>query len=361
VRVQHPDLGWSYLPQHHRRDQDRPQGSGSAERVLRFSFVPVRVPELDGLRGVAILLVVVSHAFTGLDGGGIVGVHLFFVLSGFLITGILLRRGLTWRFYRRRAIRLFPALALVLAVYLALTPLTGFDPVSALVGASYLGNWTGIPHLQHLWSLAVEEQFYVVWPLALVVLLQLGHRGAAWVTGLLIVVLSFKRWWAFEYGPQSWTRIYFGTDFVAVSLLAGCLLAQLRALGHRLDVRRVAPLALVALVALAAFMPGRAFQADGGLTAIALLGAVVIASPPHFLAQPWLVWFGVISYGLYLWHGLLINAGDALVDAPKFLFAGLAVLVAWGSWRWLEEPLLHNRNRVLIRQIALQVIALGRR
>ena len=316
----------------------------------------MRVRELDGLRGVAILFVLLAHShFDWFPGGGIVGVHMFFVLSGFLITGILLRRGLTWHFYKRRAVRLFPALALVLATYLALAPALGWELWEAAAVAGYVANWADTYQLHYLWSLAVEEQFYVVWPLLLVGLARIGKRFALAATITLLAGLHIERAYGYATG-WDWNRIYDGTDTVAVSLLAGCLLAQLRDLGWRVRPRRAAVVAFGLLVAGVLTLTqhtdeGQAFLAYGGLTGIALAGAIVIAAPPAFLRDRLLVRLGTISYGLYLWHLLLINVGYELWrDVEPIAFALLAVPVAWASWRWLEEPLL--RRHQLTKNIA---------
>ena len=158
---------------------------------------------LDGLRGVAILLVILSHAHAPLFDGAFYGVDLFFVLSGFLITSLLLQELQSngrldyWRFYRRRFFRLMPALALFLGAYCVFAPLLWPDLTDvysdALVSLLYLADY-GIAFfdspdtLLHMWSLSVEEHFYLVWPPLLVVLARFTPRGALWrpVLGLLV-------------------------------------------------------------------------------------------------------------------------------------------------------------------------------
>ncbi len=160
------------------------------------------MPALDGLRGVAILLVLTFHTVTGFT-GGFLEFDLFFVLSGYLITGILLRektldRAALLEFYRRRALRLLPALLLVCLVYLAFAFLFLPDRARALkdvgITLTSVANWTrafnlGIPvHLGHTWSLAIEDQFYLLWPLALAALLRFGGARTAFMASLAAIL-----------------------------------------------------------------------------------------------------------------------------------------------------------------------------
>ena len=199
-------------------------------------------PALDGLRGVAILLVVLSHAHVPLFDGAFLGVDLFFVLSGFLITSLLLMEQQSngrlqyWRFYRRRFFRLMPALALFLATYCLLAPLLwpGLDDVrqDALVSLLYLADY-GIAFfdspgtLLHMWSLSVEEHFYLVWPPLLALLLRFSKAGAVWrpLAALYLLSWAWRVVWVVQ--GQQFYEIFFRFDTRASGLLAGCLLAAL--------------------------------------------------------------------------------------------------------------------------------------
>ncbi|MGP1692489.1 MAG: acyltransferase family protein, partial [Giesbergeria sp.] len=199
-------------------------------------------PALDGLRGVAILLVVLSHAHVPLFDGAFLGVDLFFVLSGFLITSLLLLERQAHgridyvRFYRRRLLRLMPALALFLGTYCLVAPLLwpGLDDVyrDALVSLAYLADY-GIAFfdspgtLLHMWSLSVEEHFYLVWPPLLMFLVRFSRPGQVWRPIALLYLLSWLWRLLWVAHGQQFYEIFFRFDTRASGLLAGSLLAAL--------------------------------------------------------------------------------------------------------------------------------------
>jgi peptidoglycan/LPS O-acetylase OafA/YrhL len=213
-------------------------------------------PELDGLRGIAILVVLAAH--TGVpgfaDGGGGAGVTLFFVLSGFLITSLLLAEKSRYgrvdlrAFYVRRALRLFPALAAALIV-VALLAVTGLMPQDARVGVDYrivlagvvcyVANWVWVAGqpigmLSHTWSLAVEEQFYILWPALLLLGLRLGRRWFAMIVLLLIFAdIPYRLILDLNGG---FAHVFVGTDTRGDALLFGCVLALLERAGMWLQV-----------------------------------------------------------------------------------------------------------------------------
>lgn len=190
-----------------------------------------RIPALDGLRGLAIILVVVSHVGPAvpLFGGGVVGVTLFFVLSGYLITNILTRQadqgGIRFvKFYARRGRRLLPALLVAVAGSLIILR----DPnwwSAAWPALTYTTNYTlladlNFNYLSHTWSLAVEEHFYLIWPLVVAAL------PARWrIGGIAALAGTAFVWRGFLYLTEGFDRIYLGTDGNAAALLTGCLLA----------------------------------------------------------------------------------------------------------------------------------------
>jgi len=330
-------------------------------------------PALDGVRGLAILLVVVDHVGqTPAWHVGPHGVTLFFALSGYLITGLLLdeagRSGGTvsfTRFYLRRAARLLPALLLVVLVcdlMFALVGLTGAlkGSVAAL---AYLANYATILHgdyLQgygHTWSLAVEEHFYAVWPLALVALLRRQglRRALGWTLGACVAALA---WRAVLLTFDGWSGQWFGINHEtfarADSLLYGCAAAMAVRCGWRPRawMAWASVAAIAALIAIdlpiAVDLPDDV-GATAGQALLAMACAVLVVTVDHTgspvrsaLSFGPLVRLGVISYGVYLWHYPLLWVGYELgysdVTARVLVGAVLATVVAAASYRWLERP-----------------------
>ena len=318
-----------------------------------------RVPALDGLRGVAILLVLLVHA-TGFPPGGHLGVDLFFVLSGFLITTLLLEeraetgRISLGRFYGRRARRLLPALAFLLVAYLVIDATKGHDGVKTVALAGfYFGNaiqaFSSInplvrSGLEHLWTLAEEEQFYLLWPV-LLPLVALSRRPVR-VLGILLGVLCLYRL-GLAIGGTSHHRLYNGPDTHADGLVAGAALAFLRQ--RSTDFRVSGTVTTVGLglglVALSVRHPTQVWDVFGLPLAEAACVIVLIAGltiPAWTSALSWspLRWFGRISYSLYLWHYMLMWAFDWRL---RPLAAALAIAVAYVSTRWIEEPIRRYR------------------
>lgn len=291
--------------------------------------LPVRTgryrPELDGIRGVGIAIVVIAHL--GAPVLGWPGVLLFFVLSGYLITSLLIQeRERTGRvdiraFWMRRARRLFPALAVLLA-FLAVTGLATHRDIIAT--ALYVANWQRVTEpmgpLDHAWSLGIEEQFYVAWPLVAGLLL---HRRAPALLAALVVAITL---WRFALPPE---RAMWGTDARADALLAGALLA-LRPL--RLPAWSAIP-AIIVLVVLGMVLP---FDAATrlGLSLGLIASVVIVAAAPGWLAFRPLVWLGGISYALYLWNYPIV----VLVPAPWPVLLVLSLIAAWISTRYVEGP-----------------------
>jgi len=360
---------------------------------------PARNPgyraDIDGLRAVAIALVVLFHAFPALCRGGFVGVDLFFVISGFLISGIVfeqLERGdFSFRhFYARRIRRIFPALILVMASCLAF----GWFALLAVeyrqlgkhlaAGAGFLSNLVSwresgyfdraaeLKPLLHLWSLGIEEQFYLLWPLLLwaawrrranrlvVCLALLGlsfalNLGAMRVSPVAAFYSPFTRFWELLIGAA---LAHFSTGKAALAphgrlarLLAGPGAGRAGLLRDALALGGLAMLSLAAL----RLTPERAFPGwwallpAGGALAIlaagphAWLNRVVLSSRP-------LVWLGLISYPLYLWHWpLLVFARLAEYDPQSRLIPAtallLAVALAWLTYVLVERPLRFGQHR----------------
>lgn len=351
--------------------------------------LPFRVAGLDGLRALAVALVILFHLTpAGTLVGGFVGVDVFFVVSGFLITGLLLREHAdTGRinlgaFWRRRARRLLPALVLLLIVTLSAALAVGGDVLvnlgrQVLGAATFSGNWLSIVSsssyfdestpelLRNLWSLAVEEQFYLLWPLVVAAaLIRMPRRlPLAVITALALgSAVAMGLLW----DPVDATRVYYGTDTHAFGLLAGAALAVLsqawpqRALEWPRRIRTAAgwigPLALLGLVASSVVLPGdAAVTYRGGLPLVAVLTAVVIAALlvpgtplARLLSLRPIAWVGARSYGLYLWHWpvlVLVTAalpGWSRDGATGWAIGGIAlsitVAAATLSYALVEQP-----------------------
>lgn len=308
-------------------------------------------PELDGIRGIAILLVLASHVHVPwMAGGGMVGVTLFFVLSGYLITGLLRdeveRTGKVdlRAFYVRRIRRLLPALVALLAVVLALGLAT---PLQAGLALLYVGNlWQAVGGdlgtLAATWSLSVEEQFYLVWP-ALFIL----GRGSRWLVyalamGIAVSVLSRLTVIGSDLAPNR-------TDIRMDAILWGCVLAFVPL---RLPIwPAVVALAFVVILQPDAYMIGFTLAALGSL-------AIVSQARPGVLSSRFLVRTGQLSYGLYLWHMPVTWVLVRPVFEPATALAVIVVTftAALISERWIERPFRDVRARVVIEPHQREVV-----
>ncbi|HEX5189526.1 MAG TPA: acyltransferase family protein [Streptosporangiaceae bacterium] len=369
----------------------RPAESASAAPAAAASQPAWRAPGLDGVRALAVLAVIAFHEGLPWIPGGFLGVDVFFVLSGYLITDLLAARhrkegriGLG-RFYQRRARRLLPGLALMLLTVTAAVSL--LEPGQrgtlrpALLGAvTYTSNWWQAfahqsyfslygppPAFQHLWSLAVEEQFYLIWPLLLAAILMLVRRpvsralfawGGALTSALIMLVIYTPG------GDPS--LVYYGTDTHASALMIGAALAitfplaKVAATTGRtrqvLDI--LGALGLVVLAWSVWHLAGsnEALYPYGlVLAAVAAGGLILAAAAPGRIGRltSWkpLRWLGIRSYGVYLWHWPVIAITTGLAprsaaSAPvRVLDTVLPVALAAASWRWLEEPILRHGLR----------------
>lgn len=355
-----------------------------------------RLAGLDGLRAIAVIAVIVFHLGNGLLPGGFIGVDVFFVISGFLITTLLLREhGETGHirvrsFWARRARRLLPALALVVLASSTAALVIGGDVLvgigrQVLGAATFSYNWLAVasessyfdsitPELfRNLWSLAVEEQFYLLWPFA-VLLLVLLRRRALMAAGIaLLALLSVTTMLVLPSMGATATRLYYGTDTHSFGLSLGAVLAVAsarwspRALEWRRLPRRVVvalgALALLGIAAVAALMAEDSpLVFTGGLplvavlTALAIAGSTVAESPlGRLLDLRPLAWVGERSYGLYLWHWpVFILAGAAMPDANPWLLGATALVVtvvaATLSYRYVEQPVRRRGARAVARE-----------
>jgi peptidoglycan/LPS O-acetylase OafA/YrhL len=350
------------------------------------------LPALDGLRGLAVLAVLLFHddRLTG----GYLGVDLFFVLSGYLITSLLLAEHAATgtislsAFWVRRARRLFPALlALLPAVALYAAVLAEPGELARIRGdgiatIAYVANWRSIfdgrsywdlfaapSPLEHTWSLAIEEQFYVVWPLVAAAILWLssGSRRALFATTAALCAASALAMWMF-YSPEDSSRAYLGTDTRGAAILAGaslaCVLRRSRndvatpgaAEASKRGARWLDAAGLVAAVGLAvawALLDGPSpllYRGGFWLTELGVLALIACAARDReslvarALAFRPLAAVGLVSYGLYLWHWPLfvvltsarVGFGGPLLSAARF---GATFAVSIVSYRYLEQPI----------------------
>jgi peptidoglycan/LPS O-acetylase OafA/YrhL len=321
-----------------------------------------RVAALDGIRGLAILAVVAYHAGLPLRYSGVVGVTIFFVLSGYLITSILDRE--LWetgrielgKFYMRRFLRLGPAIVAAVILTTAFMVATR-DPqlagnywlqvVSTLTYTSdfFMAGGADMQVLGHTWSLSIEEQFYLVWPLALMGTLSVA-RSRKQAVGIVAAATGLALVWRLV-APMvfaDWERTYYGPDTVFYALLIGCSLAMLPA-GSFTVPRWAGYSAVVALGVLSA-LPS--ISVDRTITlyvgaAAALVAAVAVAAAPklHLLTLKPLLFCGTISYGWYIWHQIFLKVqpfGHETEGLKQTLPLVLAsALLAWVSFRFFEK------------------------
>jgi peptidoglycan/LPS O-acetylase OafA/YrhL len=352
----------------------------NSDLLVRETAAPFRLgyrPALDGLRGIAILSVLAFHTHHifgwSILKGGTVGVDIFFVLSGFLITALLLEE---WQasgdislkgFYWRRVLRLVPALLLVLASlyffanYFLLAKEAADTKRSIPVAFFYASDFAlaflqlRLGALQHTWSLAIEEHFYLVWPLFLLAALRLraSRKGLIAITLSLAVASAIHRAVLHQLGALP-VRTYYGVDTRADALLIGCATAMgicwgyLRTQSLKL---LVAPAVVLIVTLMVATSFASAFMYLGGFTLLAMAAAVIliwaVLAPPSyvhtFLEFRPLVWVGRISYGLYLWHYPIFKASSLLRLAwPLHLLVALTLTLAVTclSYYVVERPAL---------------------
>jgi peptidoglycan/LPS O-acetylase OafA/YrhL len=292
--------------------------------------------ELDGLRGIAIVLVVLYHFRGSPIKGGLFGVDLFLVLSGYLVTTGLLREELHKEqialFYKRRLQKILPPLAIVVvlvglaSLWLSKSQVLGvrLDGLSALLlvanwrfvltGTNYFASVGGPSPLQHLWSLSLEEQFYLVWPLIIV-----ATSRKAFKFIVLVLLIASAVAMSFVANAEGASRAYFGTDTRFFTLCFGALLAvympQLKNISaiHKEVLRQLVPLLLATFIALSVVLkPMNLTMYRGGFVAIACTASILVASVVLNLHNPaytfrllrskWLTWFGARSYSIYLVH-----------------------------------------------------------
>jgi peptidoglycan/LPS O-acetylase OafA/YrhL len=328
-------------------------------------------PDIDGLRALAVLAVVIFHVFPASLPGGFVGVDIFFVISGYLITGILLgdmqaQQFSLAQFYARRIRRIFPALATVLLATWAMGwfCLTGDEyrelGKHVLAGAGFVSNWAfwmeagyfdqtaATKPLLHLWSLGVEEQFYIVWPVLMYVAVRLRRVALVCaMTGLLSFVSAI---WLVQYHPSA--AFYWPTSRMwELAAGAGLAVAASGKRAERSDNAHSASSIGLLLCAVSFIVLNSGLPFPGWFAIPPVLGAVaLIAAGPKGVANRLLlgnrvaVWFGKISYALYLWHWPLLSlcfivAGGEPPVAVRAGIIAVSIALAWLTTVLVERPI----------------------
>ncbi|PDZ65504.1 acyltransferase family protein [Bacillus cereus] len=363
---------------------------------------------LDSLRGLAILGVILYHINFNWMPGGFLGVTVFFVLSGYLITDIL---AMEWKrnkridlkkFWLSRARRLLPGMLVMLVITLAWITIFHSSLLEKMRGDSlaalfYVSNWWYIYHklsyfdnfnqispLNHFWSLAVEEQFYVVWPFIISLGLYYIKKQSRMILLICLGAFASALAMAILYEPGvDPSRIYYGTDTRAFSLLIGAVLALVwpsNRLANKIIPKARFILDVVGGIALIIIlvMFWKTNQYDpflykGGMVLLSIATALLVANLAHpasriaqFLRFRPLRWIGVRSYGIYLWHYPIltlttpkVNAGDFSIIRAILQFL-LIILIAQISWKFIEKPIRQGALRnIQFKNLRLQNVTLG--
>jgi len=347
-------------------------------------------PEVDGLRALAVLPVIFYHAGFQAFRGGFVGVDVFFVISGYLITSIVASdchagKFSIGRFYERRARRILPALFVVIAACLPFAYAWMLPAQTQAFGRSMLATLDFVPNfyfwsttqyfantaeeipLLHMWSLGVEEQFYLLFPLLIWLLWRFGLRTQFWATIVLALVSFGLSEWAWRHGKLS-SNFFFPVTR-AWELMLGALLAlawRVRPVHDHVPLPWCSVLSTIGLILLlgATFAFDSFTPMPGIYALVPALGAVLVigyARPGTWvhrtLAHPWLVGIGLISYSAYLWHQPLfaftrVRMGEEPSALAHCALIVLTFVLAYLTWRFVEAPFRDSRQvsrRVLMR------------
>nr|WP_283808932.1 acyltransferase family protein [Vagococcus allomyrinae] len=344
------------------------------------------LPSIDGLRAVAIILVMLYHFQLPFAQGGFIGVDIFFVLSGYLITNSLM---IEWhqakkfdfkQFWLKRLRRLLPAVITLLVVVLIVCffffpssfKKSWSDSIAALF---YVSNWwyifKKVPYFdsfgtpspfKHLWSLAIEEQFYLLWPVALFGLLKWLKKRQRVLIAIITAGIFSAVLMAVLYDPNGIDRVYYGTDTRLFAILAGCGLAFLWPYYYLDDnfgqrAQRIldgaGSVALAALIGIALLINEyQTFLYHGGLVLVALFTIILLGVIVHpssklgkLFANPFFSWLGKRSYSLYLWHYPVVALLTPIKLVGRFhiglvlMQLALIVVLANFSYMWIEEPI----------------------
>lgn len=341
-------------------------------------------PDIDGLRGLAVLLVVLFHAWPKLLPGGYVGVDVFFVISGFVVTRLVQRQRAAGTFgvvdfFSRRVNRLAPALLLVIGATLGFAALR-FSPTLLALTASHAAAALGlsanllvatqggyfdaaaeVKPLLHLWSLSVEEQFYLLVPLAVLV----ARLGPRWTRPLVILVTGASLSSCIVLTQLSARWAYFMPMTRAWELLAGVLLALFGSPGaSRGRTKELTSVAGIGLIVGAALAFDGSTSFPGALALVPVGGTVLVIAAGNdavvnrWLSKPLLVGVGLVSYPLYLWHWPVLTIGHLSVPASSHavmtpLLVVTSLVLAWLTARFVERPARTRQSRRIALTLAL--------
>ncbi|MBC1971303.1 acetyltransferase [Listeria welshimeri] len=358
------------------------------KRTTRYSRK--YVPSIDGLRALAVIAVIAYHLNFSWAKGGFIGVDIFFVLSGYLITNILLTQ---WEknqtlqlkhFWLRRFRRLIPAAYVMIVVVVIFSVLFHSEILKNLRGDAiasffYVSNWWFIFHnvsyfdsfgmpspLKNLWSLAIEEQFYLIWPVFLLVFLRWVKNPKLLLKIVIGLGLLSAIWMTILYVPGTDpSRVYYGTDTRLFDLLSGCALAfvwPFNRLSPNIPKRSKAALNIAGTISILFFFLITALVSEyqpflyrGGLLFVAIMGVVMIATIAHpasylskiFSFKP-IRWIGTRSYGIYLWHYPIITLTTPVLEIGQpsiwrsILQVAATFIIAELSFRYIETPIRKN-------------------
>jgi len=375
--------------------KDKVEMGGNAIKKNRY------IPGLDGIRALAVFVVIAYHLDFEWASGGFLGVGIFFVLSGYLITDLLIMEWVNTGkvnvryFWIKRVRRLLPGQILVLIVVAVWLLLVNFSRLETLLGdllASffYVTNWWfifndvgyfanfGEPSpLLHFWSLAIEEQFYLVWPILLLLGLRFVPNRKLLIGFILVGTLASALGMAYLYQPglMDTSRVYFGTDTRAFALLIGATLAfclPSKMFEGRAANNQYLPISLdiVGGISFAILFwliwqtnQYEAFLYRGGMVLQCIASAVVVAAAVH--PSTWITrilgcrmfqWLGVRSYGIYIWHYPVIVLFFPLSDGENSILhiliqIGITLLIASISWRFIEQPIRYGEVGSMFRGI----------
>lgn len=364
--------------------------SRTMRRMNRHKMHPRRyITGFDGIRTLAVLGVIIYHLMPASLQGGYLGVPIFFVVSGYLITDILLQEWEThdyihlWNFYGRRLRRLYPALvAMLLATtaYITLFQRSLLTNIRATVmtNLAYVYNWFEIGHGQsyfdrfngespftHLWSLSIEGQYYLFWPLVVIFLLLVFKKRSRIFVIMMVAALASALAMALLYDPANTNRVYYGTDTRMFAILIGSGLAfiwpsrelpQDVNMGNQITLDVLGGGSLIALIIMFFQMSGQsAFTYRGGMLIFTILSGILVATVAHpashmnrLLTNPVFTYIGQRSYGIYLYQFPVMIFYETKVhsigDHPlvnSLIEVALILLVTELSYRFIENPMRH--------------------